>query len=270
VRGEGFREADLSSSDHFVILSQQLAGLLFPGEDPIGQRLNFDHVGFPEAPWYTVVGVAANVKNGGLTGEEGPEFYRLRRNREEDWGGRGVWGQSSVMVVRSSVPPGETSRWIRSQVAALDPTLPVDVATLRERVSKLADQPRFQMTLVGFFAAIGLVLAVIGLYGVIAFLVAQRTQEIGVRMALGAGRGDILRLVMGKSLRLIVGGVVVGLVASLAVSRVLASLLFNVGPHDPVTYVLVTLLLIVVALLATLIPARSASRVDPMVALRCD
>jgi predicted permease len=270
VRGEGFREADLSSSDHFVILSQQLVGLLFPGEDPIGQRLNFDHVGFPEAPWYTVVGVAANVKNGGLTGEEGPEFYRLRRNREEDWGGRGVWGQSSVMVVRSSVPPGETSRWIRSQVAALDPTLPVDVATLRERVSKLADQPRFQMTLVGFFAAIGLVLAVIGLYGVIAFLVAQRTQEIGVRMALGAGRGDILRLVMGKSLRLIVGGVVVGLVASLAVSRVLASLLFSVGPHDPVTYVLVTLLLIVVALLATLIPARSASRVDPMVALRCD
>jgi putative ABC transport system permease protein len=270
VRGEGFREEDLSSSDHFVILSQQLAGLLFPGEDPIGQRLNFDHVGFPEAPWYTVVGVAANVKNGGLTGEEGPEFYRLRRNREEDWGGRGVWGQSAVMVVRSSVPAEETSRWIRSQVAALDPTLPVDVATLRERVSKLADQPRFQMTLVGFFAAIGLVLAVIGLYGVIAFLVAQRTQEIGVRMALGAGRGDILRLVMGKSLRLIVCGVVVGLVASLAVSRVLASLLFSVGPHDPVTYVLVTLLLMVVALLATLIPARLASRVDPMVALRCD
>src|SRR6266851_4551672 len=268
VRGEGFREEDLSSSDHFVVLSQQLAGLLFPGEDPIGQRLNFDHVGFPDAPWYTVVGVAANVKNGGLTGEEGPEFYRLRRNREEDWGGRGVWGQSAVMVVRSSLPPAETSRWIRSQVAALDPTLPVDIATLRERVSKLADQPRFQTTLVGFFAATGLLLAVIGLYGVIAFLVAQRTQEIGVRMALGAGRGDILRLVMGKSLRLVVCGVVVGLAAALAVSRVLASLLFGVGPRDPVTFVLVALLLILVALLATLIPARSASRVEPIVALR--
>ncbi len=270
VRGEGFREEDLSSSDHFVVLSQQLAGLLFPGEDPIGQRLNFDHVGFPDAPWYTVVGVAANVKNGGLTGEEGPEFYRLRRNREEDWGGRGVWGQSAVMVVRSSLPPAETSRWIRSQVAALDPTLPVDIATLRERVSKLADQPRFQTTLVGFFAATGLLLAVIGLYGVIAFLVAQRTQEIGVRMALGAGRGDVLRLVMGKSLRLVVCGVVVGLAAALAVSRVLASLLFGVGPRDPVTFVLVALLLILVALLATLIPARSASRVEPIVALRCE
>jgi predicted permease len=270
VRGEGFREEQVSAKDHFVVLSQQLAGLLFPGEDPIGKRLNFDHVGFPDAPWYTVAGVAANVKNGGLTGEEGPEFYRLRRNREEDWGGRGVWGQSAVIVVRSSLPPPEMSRWIRSQVAALDPTLPVDVATLQERVSKLADQPRFQTTLVGFFAAIGLVLAVIGLYGVIAFLVAQRTQEIGVRMALGAGRGDILRLVMGKSLRLIVCGTVAGLVAALGVSRVLASLLFSVGPRDPVTYVLVTFLLIVVALLATLIPARSASRVDPMVALRCE
>ncbi len=270
VRGEGFRDEDLGSSEHFVVLSQQLAGLLFPGEDPIGKRLNFDHVGYPDAPWYTVVGVAANVKNGGLTGDEGPEFYRLRRNRDEDWAGRGVWGQTAVIVVRSSLPPAETSRWIRSQVAALDPTLPVDIATLRERVSKLADQPRFQTTLVGFFAATGLLLAVVGLYGVISFLVAQRTQEIGVRMALGAGRGDVLRMVMGKSLRLVLFGVVVGLVSALVVSRVLASLLFGVGSRDPVTYLMVTALLVVVALVATLIPARSASRVDPIVALRCD
>ena len=268
--GKGFRDEDLGSSDHFVVLSQQLAGLLFPGEDPIGKRLNFDHVGFPDAPWYTVAGVAANVKNGGLTGEEGPEYYRLRRNREEDWAGRGVWGQTAVVVVRSSLPPAETSRWIRSQVAALDPTLPVDIATLRERVSKLADQPRFQTTLVGFFAAIGLVLAVIGLYGVMAFLVAQRTQEIGVRMALGAARGDVLRLVMGKSLRLIVCGVVAGLVAALAVSRVLASLLFGVGPRDPVSLLAGGVCVDRGCVVATLIPARSASRVDPIVALRCE
>jgi putative ABC transport system permease protein len=270
VRGEGFRDEDLSSNDHAVVLSQLLAESLFPGEDPIGQRLNFDHVGNPDAPWYTVVGVAANVKNGGLTGEEEPEYYLLRRDRAEDWAGNGRWGQTSVMVVRSSLPAQEMARWIRSQVTAMDPTLPVDVATLRERVSKLADQPRFQTTLVGFFAAIGLVLAVIGLYGVIAFLVAQRTQEIGVRMALGAGRGDILRLVLGKSLRLILFGTAIGLVAALVVSRVLSSLLYSVGPRDPVTFVLVTLLLVAVALLATLIPARSASRIDPMVALRCE
>jgi putative ABC transport system permease protein len=270
LRGEGFRDEDLDSSEHFVVLSELLAERLFPEEDPIGKRLQFDHVGDPNAQWYTVVGVAANVKNGGLTGEEEPEYYRLRLNRVEAWAGNGVWGQTAVIVVRSSLPPEEMSRWVRSQVAALDPTLPVDVATLQQRVSKLADQPRFQTTLVGFFAAIGLVLAVIGLYGVIAFLVAQRTQEIGVRMALGAGRGDILRLVMGKSLRLIVCGTVVGLVAALAVSRVLSSLLFSVGPRDPVTFVVVTLLLVAVALVATLVPARSASRVDPIVALRCE
>jgi ABC-type antimicrobial peptide transport system permease subunit len=126
--------------------------------------------------------------------------------------------------------------------------------------------------LVGFFAAIGLALAVIGLYGVIAFLVAQRTQEIGVRMALGAARGDILRLVMGRSLRLIAAGVVVGLAAALAAalaaSKVLTSMLFGVGPRDPMTYSLVTLSLVMAALAATLVPARSASRVDPAVALR--
>jgi len=270
LRGEAFRDEELSSSDHFIVLSRDLAERLFPREDPIGKRLNFDHVGYPNAPWYTVVGVAANVKNGGLTGEEVPEYYKLRRNREEDWAGQGRWGQTSVVVVRSSLPPQEMSRWIRSQVTALDPTLPVDIATLRQRVSKLADGPRFQTVLVGFFALTGLMLAVIGLYGVIAFLVAQRTQEIGVRMALGASRGNILRLVVGRSLRLIVWGTVVGLLAALAASRVLSSLLFEVGPHDAVTFGCVTVLLIAVGIMATLIPARVAAKVDPMVALRCE
>ncbi|WP_035346841.1 ABC transporter permease [Edaphobacter aggregans] len=270
VRGVGFQEKDLNSNERVVVISQRLAETLFPSEDPIGMRLNFEHVGDPKAPWYTVVGVAANVKNGGLTGEQTPEYYFLRRNRAEDWGRWGVWDQTSVFVVRSLLTEEETSKAIRAQVAALDSTLPVDIATLRQRVSKLADQPRFQATLVGFFAAIGLTLAVIGLYGVIAFLVAQRTQEIGVRMALGAARMDILRLVMGRSARLIVAGVVAGLVAALATSRVLSSLLFGVGPRDPVTFGAVTLLLIVVALAATLVPARSASRVDPAVALRSE
>jgi predicted permease len=269
VRGESFTDAERGSKEHFVILSNKLAGRLFPGQDALGQRMQMGS-GDANPASYTVVGVAADVKNGGLTGEQLPEYYRLRRDQAEDWECCGHWGQTAVVILHSSLPAEALSPWIRTQAATIDPALSVDIATLRERVSKLADGPRFQTLLVGFFAAIGLALAVIGLYGVIAFLVAQRTQEIGVRMALGAGRGDILRLVMGRSLRLIGCGVVVGLVAALAVSRVLSSLLFGVGSRDPVTYVLVTLLLIVVALLATLIPARSASRVDPIVALRCE
>ena len=220
-----------------------------------------------------MVGVAAVVKNGGLTGEELPEYYRLRRDQVEDWSCCGVWGQTAVLIVRSSLPSQTLTPWIRTQVAAIDATVPVDIATMRQRVSKLADGPRFQTLLVGFFAMTGLVLAVIGLYGVISFLVAQRTQEIGVRMALGSTRSGILWLVCGRSLRLILWGTGVGLVAALTVSRVLGSLLYEVGARDPLERLpLVTLVLIAVALMATLlIPARSAfARVDPMVALRCE
>jgi ABC-type antimicrobial peptide transport system permease subunit len=174
------------------------------------------------------------------------------------------------LILKTTLPPGTTEAWIRSQVALLDPTVPVEIKTLSERVGKMADRPRFEMLLVGFFAFTGLVLAVIGLYGVISFFVVQRTQEIGIRMAVGASRADILRLVLGNALRLIVPGVLLGLALALAFSRVLESLLFNVASHDPVTFAGVTGLLTLVALLATLIPASSATRVDPTVALRCD
>jgi len=263
LQGPGFTEDELSSKDHFIVLSRSLASRLFPDQDPIGQRLQLSGGGTDD-PWYRVTGVAADVKNSGLTGEDEPEYYRLRRNASADWDGR------SSIVVKTSLPTDAVQRWIHSQVASLDPTEPVDIETLSERVSKLADQPRFQTVLVAFFAVTGLVLAVIGLYGVISFLVVQRTQEIGVRMALGASRMAILRLVLGKSLRLIIWGTSLGLLAALAASRVLSSLLFSIGPHDPVTFGIVTLLLFLVALLATLIPAGSATKVNPIVALRCD
>jgi putative ABC transport system permease protein len=263
VQGESFTEEELTSNDHFIILSRMLAVRMFPSGDAIGQRVRLSRVALHDPP-YTVVGVAADVKNGGLAGEDEPEYYALRRDKVEDW------GQSATFILKTGLSRDTVERWIRERVAALDPTVPVKVETLSERVSKMADQPRFETMLVGFFAATGLVLAVVGLYGVMSFLVTQRTQEIGVRMALGASRGDVLRLVMGKSVRLIVWGTVVGLVAALAAARVLTSLLFSVGPHDPVAFGFVTLLLVVVALAATLIPAKSATKVDPMVVLRCD
>jgi len=267
LHGAGFRQEDMAASQRTVVLSQGLADLFFPNQNPIGQQIRFEKNDAAE-PWSVIVGIAANVKNSGLAKDQIPEFYRLRRDLTGDWDGGGAWDRTSVAVIRSSLPVEQTSRWVRSQIAALDPTLPIDVATLHERVSKLADQPRFQTLLVGFFAATGLILALIGLYGLIAFLVTQQTQEIGVRLALGASRIDILRLVMDQSLRLIGAGSILGLIAALAATRVLSNQLFGISAHDPATFVVGMLLLVLAAVMATLLPARSASRVNPNVALR--
>jgi predicted permease len=258
VRGQNFAEEQRTSNENSLILSNLLASRLFGDEDPVGKHVQL----IPDGPWYTVIGVAANVKNGGLTGADDPEFYRLRRSIAEDWH---PW---NVMVLKTSLAPATVAPWVRAQIAQIDSTLPVEVETLSESVSKLADRPRFETALLGFFAFCGLLMAVIGLYGVISFVATQRTQEIGVRMALGATRVDILRLIAGEGVRLIVLGGVVGLVAALAASQLLKSLLFNVGSHDPATYAAVTALLAVVALAATLIPARTAMKVEPVVALR--
>jgi ABC-type antimicrobial peptide transport system permease subunit len=164
--------------------------------------------------------------------------------------------------------PAAIADWVRREVGALDPTLPVSLDTMRQRVSQLEARPRFDAALLGLFAALGVLLAAIGIYGVIAFLVTQRTQEIGVRMALGADTADVLRLITGKGLLLIVTGSALGTVAALGLSRLLRGLLFEVAPNDPLTLGAAAGLLIAVALLATLIPARAATRIDPMVALR--
>ena len=258
VRGQAFSEKQRSSTEHLLILSSLLASRLFSNDNPVGQQVE----PVPNGPWYTVVGVAANVKNGGLSGADAPEFYRLRRSVAEDWT---PW---NVMVLRTSQSPAAATAWVRAQIAQIDPTVPVEIETLAESVSKLADRPRFETSLLGFFALSGLLMAVIGLYGVIAFVVAERTQEIGVRMALGATRMNILRLIAGEGVRLIALGGAVGLAGAVMMSQLLKSLLFHVAPRDPVTYAAVAVLLGMVALVATLLPARAAMKVEPLVALR--
>ena len=260
LHGEPFNEALRTSSQQYIILSSLLASRLFGENDPIGQRVK----PVPNGPWYTVLGVAANVKNAGINGQDEPEFYRLRRNIPDDWT---PW---NVVLLKTSVPSKSLSPWVRSQIAAIDPTLPVEIETMSRHVSRLADRPRFETTLLGFFAACGLLMAAVGLYGVVAFLATQRTQEIGVRVALGATRLDILRLITGEGARLIIFGGAVGLVASFAASRMLKSLLFHVGTHDPISFVAASLLLASVAFAATLIPARIAMKTDPMTALRTE
>jgi putative ABC transport system permease protein len=174
------------------------------------------------------------------------------------------------MVVRTSLPPQEMSRWIRAQVATLDPAIPVDIATLQQRVSKLADQPRFQTLLVGCFAVTGLILAVIGLYGVISFLVVQRTQEIGVRMALGAQRASVYQLVLKEGARLAVWGIAAGIACSLAATLLLRSILFGVQSWDVATLATVAIVLAAASLLASYIPAHRAASINPVEALRAE
>jgi predicted permease len=260
LRGSGFTTEQQDSTEHFIVLSQAIAAQLFPAQDPIGQHLQVAGGG-PQDPQYTVVGVVADAKNGGLTGADEPEYYRLRRNRADDW------NNSSILIFNTALPAQTMTTWVRSQVAALDPTVPVEIENVSERVHKLADQPLFETTLVGFFASIGLVMAMVGLYGVLAFLAARRAQEIGLRMALGATRTDILQLMLRSGMRMVLPGVGLGLLAGLGASRVLGSILFNVGAHDPATFGVAVVLLLSVAIAATLGPAVRSARLDPIAAL---
>jgi putative ABC transport system permease protein len=262
VRGRAFSGDQRTSNARSIILSSSLAARLFSNENPIGQRIQ-EHQG---APLYIVQGVAADVKNGGLTGSDEPEYYKLRRSVADDWQST----PSAVFVIKTGSLTKGTSSWVRSLLAEIDPTVPIDIEMLAERVAGMADRPRFETALLSFFATTGLVMAVIGLYGVIAFMAIQRTQEIGVRMALGASRLDVLRLILHEGFVLIASGGIIGLVAALGASRVLKSLLFSVGPHDPITFAAASLLLALVAFLAIIIPACSAMKVNPATALRTE
>jgi predicted permease len=261
VEGRGFSEGERQGTEHLMIVSRLLEARLFPGESAVGQHIRPS----PNDSLYTVVGVAKDVKNAGLTGDDVPEYYRLRRNVVEDW-----LGNSAVLVVETSLGAEALSGAMRAEIAHIDPTVPVEIETLEGRVGKLADGPRFDAALLGFFALCALLMAVTGLYGLIAYMAQRRTNEIGVRIALGASRGEILRLIAGEGVRLVAIGCAVGVVAAYSVMQVLGSLLFNVTPRDPVILVAVGVVLAVVSIVAALIPARAAMGVDPVVALRCE
>ncbi len=258
VEGRNFREEERGARDHLAIVSRLLAERLFHGKDPVGEHVQPGM----EGPWYTVIGVAENVKNGGLTGEDEPEYYLLRRNQADDW------SRNAAFIIQTPIAAQTASNWIRGEIAGLDPTLPLRIETMDARIDEMAQAPRFESALLGLFAMVGLLLAAVGIYGVIAFMVAQRTQEIGVRMALGATRADVLKLMAVNGARLAVLGASIGLVGALLITRGLASSLFGVRPYDPLTFVEVVLLLLVVVLVATWIPARAATKVDPLEALR--
>ncbi|HQR31920.1 MAG TPA: ABC transporter permease [Blastocatellia bacterium] len=264
--GRDFTDADVRTSPGVVIINEKLAQLYWPGENPIGRHLT---IGSPqEEKLYgkpvsrEIVGIIGNIKLLELTAEFNPEVYVPAAQMPSS---------GMTLVVRGASKPENLTNAIRQVVASIDPDQPIRRAlALETMVARSIAPQRLIAMLLLVFAGLAIVLAVVGIYGVMNYVVTQRTQEIGIRLALGAQRADVLRMVIGQGMRLAGIGIGIGLIASFALSRLLTKLLFEVSSTDAVAYAGVSVLLAAVVLLACLIPARRASKVDPMIALRCE
>ncbi|HZS07632.1 MAG TPA: ABC transporter permease [Blastocatellia bacterium] len=263
LRGRFFTDADREGAPQVMIINEAMARRYFPNEDPVGRRLQTGDPN-PNSPWETIVGVVGNVKYTGLDAEETPTMYVPYTTP-----GWVSWSRTMYLVVRTTGEPLALAPLVRREVQALDRDLPVaDLRAMEQVIYQSITEPRFRTLLTGLFAAVALLLATVGIYGVISYVVAERTHEIGIRMALGARGPDVLRLVVGQGMKLALSGVAIGLAASFLLTRLMKGLLFGVSAADPVTFITVALLLAIIALLACWIPARRATRVDPLVALR--
>ena len=261
--GRVFDERDVRTGLSVAVISETLAERFWPGENPIGKRLKQtgpDSNGI----WFTVVGVVGDVRDSQLGSAPKPEAY---------WSSAQLGSESlrATIVLRTGSEPSRFVDAVRKEISALDRNQPVaHVRTMEEVLSRSVAPQRFNMTLIVLLAGIALVLATAGIYGVIAYSVAQRTHEIGVRMALGAQKRTVLSLVIGQGMKLVLMGILIGVSSAWALNRVMAGLLYDVKPTDPLTFSGVSLLLVGVALLACWLPARRAAKVDPMEALRCE
>jgi putative ABC transport system permease protein len=255
IRGRDFAERDVTGQPQVMIINEELARRFFPDEDPLGKRIVLSG----NSIW-TIIGIAGNVRNQGIEKEPRAEIFFPH--------GQAPYGFSTI-VARTNDDPLKSVAAVRNVFRSLDKDQPLyNVKTVERVVSDSVVSQRFNVILLGVFAALALILAGIGLYGVMAYSVSQRTREIGVRMTLGARGRDVLWLVTRQGMTLAIAGVALGLAASFALTRLVAKLLFGVSPTDPVTYVVIALLLTAVALVACWIPARRATKVDPMIALR--
>ncbi len=261
LAGRAFRDSDAAGAPPVVIVNRRFAQRQFPAQDPIGKRLQVGNTG-DAAEWITVVGVVADTRQEGPLRPADPELFRPNGQMPANQAG---------LVVRTLVAPEGLVAALREQVRALDPALPVyDIATMDERVSRATASQRTQLGLIGFFAAVAMVLAALGVYGVIAYAVSQSTHEIGLRLALGAPPAQVKRAIVGHGMRMGIAGVAIGLAGGYALTRYLRTLLFETGEHDLPTFVSAAAALLLMALLASWLPARRAARMDPLVALRCE
>lgn len=258
LKGRDFTESDRREAPPVVLINETLAHRYFPNEDPLGKLLNLE--GY-EAP-REIVGVIGSVKHVKLDTEAKPEIYAPQMQAPQP---------TMTIVVRTTSDPLSFVNAMRSQVTAVDKDQPVyDVKTMDQYLSESVAQPRFRTMLLAIFAAVALILATIGIYGLISHSVNHRMQELGIRIALGAKPRDLFKLVVGQGLLLAIEGIVIGLIASIFLTRIISALLFGVSSTDPITFIGIPLLLIGVAFVASYLPARKAMKVDPIVALRSE
>jgi len=259
LRGKLFTERDTKEAPHVAVINETMAKKIFPDEDPIGKRITFAG-GDSNSDWQEIVGIVSDVKQYGLDQATPMQTYEPYKQQTSP---------SMTLVARTSGDPANLTAAIRNAVLQLDKEQPIaNIRTLDQILSASIAQQRFSTMLLGVFAAVAMLLAAVGIYGVLSYAVTQRTHEIGIRVALGAARRDVLRLVIGQGMLLTLLGVAAGLAVAFALTRLMSTLLFGVSATDPMTFGLIALLIVAVALLACWIPARRATKVDPMVALR--
>ena len=261
LRGRTFDQTDQVNSPSAAVVSQSFVKKYWPEEDPIGQTIQFGNMD-GDLRLLHVVGVVGDVHDYGVDVAVGPTVYGNAQQR--------LPSSSWTLVARAQVEPGSLVPVMRETVRSLDPQLPLKFRTLDQVFSSSLDQRRFSLVIFGVFGVVALVLAAMGIYGVTAYAVTQRTREIGIRMALGAQIGDVLKLVLRYAMSLVVIGTLVGLAGAFAITRVMSTLLFQVTPTDVTTFILVPLILLLVALIASFIPARRATKVDPLITLKAE
>jgi predicted permease len=267
MEGRLLTSGDGQGAPAVVVVNQTLARAFWPRESALGHRVKADFR--PEAQWRTIVGVVADVKNGGLDKPTGTELYIPYQQSSTVPTVTNNFVASAALAIRTKVDPESLAGPARAQVRALDPTIPIaNLSTMEDLLARSVSRPRFLTLLMTLFSSLSLVLAALGIYGVISYAVAQRTAEIGIRMALGAQSGHVLRLVGKSALRIALTGTVAGALGALALTRYLSGLLFGVSSLDAVTFVAMAGVLAAVTFLACYIPARRASRISPTIALR--
>ena len=260
VRGRYFTERDYGGGAGAIIIDETMARRYWPAEDPIGKRIRLRPP--PATPWLEIVGVVGDVKRRTLDAAPRPGIYTHYLQTPS---------RNTSVVIRAVADPASLVAAARRAIREVDSEQSVaEIMPMPEALSQSISAWRFPMILLGVFAGLALALAVFGIYGVMAMAVAERTREVAIRIALGAQTGDVFRLVMGRGVKLALAGAALGLAGAFALTRVIASLLYGVGATDPLTFALITMSLTAAALLACYAPARRATKVDPMVALRQD